>query len=71
MQTYIDTGHPQGKDIHGGGSGAKDPYADYQEMKPTHGCIRMHNKDVDMLSKRIDSFRKRTGKDVPVRVQKR
>lgn len=71
MQTYIDTGHPQGKEIHGGGSGAKDPYADYQEMKPTHGCIRMHNKDVDMLSKRIDSFRKRTGKDVPVRVQKR
>ena len=31
--------------LHGGGSAAPNPLADYQPLYPTHGCIRMHNRD--------------------------
>jgi L,D-transpeptidase catalytic domain len=33
--------------IHGGGSGLPDPLAPYQELVPTHGCIRVRNKDLE------------------------
>lgn len=33
--------------LHGGGSSAPDPLAPYQELTPTHGCVRMHNKDIE------------------------
>jgi len=36
--------------IHGGGTLAPMPLAPYQELKATHGCIRLHNAD---LEKRI------------------
>lgn len=40
-----------GVSIHGGGSGLPDPWADYQLLTYTHGCVRVHNKDlVDKLT---------------------
>lgn len=35
--------------LHGGGSGLPDPLADYQELIPTFGCVRMHNRDLDTV----------------------
>ena len=32
--------------LHGGGSGCVDPFSDYQELLPTFGCVRVHNKDL-------------------------
>jgi hypothetical protein len=32
--------------LHGGGSNAPDPLAPYQLLGRTHGCVRMHNKDL-------------------------
>jgi hypothetical protein len=32
--------------LHGGGSSLPDPFAAYQKLVPTYGCIRMHNKDL-------------------------
>ena len=32
--------------VHGGGSSLADPYAPYQTLVPTLGCIRMHNADL-------------------------
>lgn len=32
--------------LHGGGSGCPDPFADYQPLLPTFGCVRMHNADL-------------------------
>ena len=32
-----------GISLHGGGSGCPDPFADYQPLLPTHGCVRVHN----------------------------
>ena len=42
-----------GRDIHGGGSGLPDPYADYQGWVPTYGCLRMQNADDVELSRMI------------------
>lgn len=28
---------------HGGGSACPDPFADFQPLLPTHGCVRSHN----------------------------
>jgi len=68
--TYIDTQHPSGKDIHGGGSGLADPFADYQGWRPTYGCIRMQNADVRSLSKSILAFKNRyPGSKVPFTVK--
>lgn len=33
--------------LHGGGSNAPNPLADYQVLTHTHGCVRMHNKDLE------------------------
>ncbi len=46
---YITTGDPRGRDFHGGGSALEDPYAPYQELKPTFGCLRGHNADGEKL----------------------
>jgi hypothetical protein len=32
--------------LHGGGSGAPDPFAPYQQLLPTYGCLRMYNQDL-------------------------
>jgi hypothetical protein len=32
--------------LHGGGSALPDPFAPYQKLLPTFGCIRMHNQDL-------------------------
>jgi hypothetical protein len=32
-----------GISLHGGGSAAPDPFADFQPLYPTHGCIRVAN----------------------------
>jgi hypothetical protein len=32
--------------LHGGGSALPDPFAPYQKLVPTYGCIRMHNQDL-------------------------
>lgn len=50
---YITSGDPRGRDIHGGGSGLPDPYADYQGWVPTYGCLRMQNADGVDLSRLI------------------
>lgn len=50
---YITSNDPRGRDIHGGGTGLPDPYADYQGWIPTYGCLRMQNADGVELSKMI------------------
>ena len=50
---YITTGDYRGRDIHGGGAGSFDPYADYQGWIPTYGCLRMQNIDGVNLSQMI------------------
>lgn len=50
---YITTGDARGRDIHGGGAGCPDPYADYQGWVPTYGCLRMQNADGVELSNMI------------------
>lgn len=42
---YIRTGDHRSRDIHGGGSGLTNPYADRQGWVPTLGCARMQNVD--------------------------
>jgi lipoprotein-anchoring transpeptidase ErfK/SrfK len=72
--TYIDTGHPAGKDIHGGGncSAVSDPYADGQGWCPTFGCIRMQNKDIRDLSQKILQYKNSNpGSTVPFDVVRR
>lgn len=39
--------------IHGGGSGAEDPFAPRQGWVVTHGCLRLQNEDMDRLAKSI------------------
>lgn len=48
---YIVTGDSRGRDIHGGGSGCPDPFADYQGWRVTYGCLRMQNIDGQELSR--------------------
>ncbi len=50
---YITSNDPRGRDIHGGGSGTSDPYADFQGWVPTYGCLRMQNADGVKLSQMI------------------
>lgn len=50
---YIDTGDVRERDIHGGGSGLPDPLAPYQGWVPTYGCLRMQNRDGELLSEMI------------------
>jgi RHS repeat-associated protein len=56
---YINTNDPRGRDIHGGGSSLPDPYAPYQGWRPTYGCTRGQNKDVQDLGQAIADFKKR------------
>jgi len=35
-----------GVGLHGGGSGAPQPFAPYQKLLPTLGCLRMYNQDL-------------------------
>lgn len=35
-----------GVGLHGGGSSLQDPFAPYQKLVPTLGCLRMHNYDL-------------------------
>lgn len=47
---YITTGDERGRDIHGGGAGCSNPYANFHEWIPTYGCLRMQNYDGCQLS---------------------
>jgi uncharacterized protein RhaS with RHS repeats len=55
--SYIDTGDSRGRDIHGGGTGLKDPFAPNQGWKPTMGCTRGQNDDVKRLGQAISAFK--------------
>lgn len=50
--------------IHGGGSGLSDPWEPQQGWKPTEGCTRAQNEDVDNLCSEIDVFRNRYPKGI-------
>lgn len=36
-----------GISLHGGGSVCKDPFAPWQGLPPTHGCVRVNNYDLE------------------------
>lgn len=38
-----------GVGLHGGGSGAVDPLAPYQQLMPTLGCVRAYNADLEKI----------------------
>jgi RHS repeat-associated protein len=59
--TYIDTGDPRGRDLHGGGScpAVTDSQAPQQGWCPTRGCTRGQNADVKALADRIKDFQSR------------
>lgn len=40
----------RGIGIHGGGTGLENPFAYRQGWKPTHGCLRVQNEDLDALA---------------------
>jgi RHS repeat-associated protein len=55
--TYIDTGDPRGRGIHGGGSSLKSgAYDPDQPLTPTLGCSRAHNQDVVNLGNLIQQY---------------
>jgi hypothetical protein len=39
--------------IHGGGSGLKDPFAPEQGWVKTHGCVRVQNRELAMLTEKV------------------
>ncbi|MEF4893292.1 hypothetical protein U9Z83_08315, partial [Escherichia coli] len=47
---------PRARWLHGGGSSLRDPYAPRQGWKPTMGCTRAQNEDVDELCKKVTSW---------------
>jgi hypothetical protein len=51
-----------GVGIHGGGSGAPDPFAAHQVWVPTHGCVRMANIDLRQLVRLILAAQQGSGK---------
>jgi hypothetical protein len=56
---FIDVGDTaRGREIHGGGSGLPDPFADRQGWKATMGCTRGQNEDVIKLGQAITDFQK-------------
>lgn len=57
--SYIDTGDRRGRDIHGGGSRLRDPFAPQQGWVPTMGCTRGQNEDVKKLGEAIADFNRR------------
>ncbi len=57
--SFIDTGDPRGRAIHGGGSGLHDGSAlgeRQSRLMPTFGCTRGFNNDVIRLGKAITAF---------------
>jgi hypothetical protein len=70
-KAYIDTKDLRRRHIHGGGSSLPDPYAPRQGWRPTYGCIRMQNEDIQNLWGKIKSYNDTTGKDVPFQVERR
>lgn len=54
------TDDPRGRWLHGGGTGLKDPLAPRQGWKPTMGCTRMENEDIQEL---VDFVRKMKAED--------
>jgi RHS repeat-associated protein len=53
--------------IHGGGSGATDPFAPDQELRPTMGCLRMKNRTMGGLGRFVRNA-KRRGEGVTINV---
>ena len=52
--------------IHGGGTGLSDPLADEQGWKPTMGCTRAQNEDVEDLCTRSENWKSTNpGQDIP------
>lgn len=51
------TGKPRSRWIHGGGSSLPDPYASQQGWRPTMGCTRGQNADVESLCEAISKYR--------------
>jgi uncharacterized protein RhaS with RHS repeats len=51
----LKTDDPRGRWSHGGGTGLKDPEARRQGWKPTLGCTRMQNEDVQALVDQVRS----------------
>ncbi|HAH4445384.1 TPA: RHS repeat protein [Escherichia coli] len=54
--TKIYTTDTSARWLHGGGSSLRDPYAPRQGWKPTMGCTRAQNEDVDELCKKVTSW---------------
>ncbi len=57
--TYIDTGDPRGRDIHGGGFCSDSPLVGRQGWCVTLGCTRAQNEDLQELVSRLRAFKKR------------
>jgi RHS repeat-associated protein len=53
----LKTDDPRGRWIHGGGTGLPDPQAPRQGWKPTLGCTRMQNEDIQELVDRVRAVR--------------
>lgn len=51
------TTDPRSRWVHGGGTGLEDPWAAQQGWKPTEGCTRAQNSDVETLCSTISEFR--------------
>jgi hypothetical protein len=49
----------RGRWMHGGGTGLPDPSAPRQGWKPTHGCTRMQNEDIQELVGLVRAAKKR------------
>lgn len=54
----VRTTDPRYRWIHGGGTGLPDPYAPRQGWKPTQGCTRAQNEDVETLCDLIDNYKR-------------
>jgi len=64
-RTYIETGDPRGRVIHGGGSDLPDSFAPRQGWEATYGCLRLQNEDGETLSRWMIE----DGNAVPLTVQ--
>ena len=58
-----------GISLHGGGSGCPDPFADFQPLLPTHGCVRVHNAHLSQKIKPLVASKQLAGSTVYVSVQ--
>ncbi len=65
QNAYIRVRDRRGRDIHGGGSSLPDPFASRQGWRPTMGCTRGQNEDIQALCQEINSFQQRFP-DVPI-----